>query len=115
MPVPCRYHTAVVPLPPPFRRSHVDATWPSAPWPVDGNRRAAAGSADAGLHHHGNSSADHEVAAAKHDLLAFAVHDRPNTVARRRRVGNEKSVWQKEDLQQPIAARGIITGEFRSA
>jgi len=26
MPVPCRYRTAVVPLPPPFRRGHVDAT-----------------------------------------------------------------------------------------
>src|SRR5271170_892199 len=26
MPVPCRYRTAVVQLPPPFRRGHVDAT-----------------------------------------------------------------------------------------
>ena len=114
MPVPCRYRTAVVPLPPPFRRSHVDATWPSAPQSVDGNRRAAAASADPGFHHHGNSSADHEVASAKHDSLAFAVHHRPNA-ARAEDVGNEKSVWQKEDLLQPIAARGIITGEFRSA
>ena len=55
MPVPCRYRTAVVPLPPRFRRSHVDATsaprltltaaWQKLPWQrgrlwIIGDRRA---------------------------------------------------------------------------
>src|SRR5271168_3313366 len=39
MPVPCRYRTAVGPLPPPFRRGHIDATWPSVPWPLSRKMR----------------------------------------------------------------------------
>src|SRR5271167_3666591 len=39
MPVPCRYRTAVGLLPPPFRRGHIDATWPSVPWPLSRKMR----------------------------------------------------------------------------